>query len=117
MIIKDISFFNYSFLNKNYKELNFNENQIIYVDPPYLNEVLGTESNYNKESFSIHSMQILIDMLQPYQYIFSHYKNDNILNIINKYPFNIQYVNRKNTVSGHKETRGKIQTEIIVSSI
>lgn len=114
-IINEISDFNFQFTNKNYRDLLFNKNQIIYVDPPYINNIEGTENNYNKESFSFDTMKNLIDMISPYNYIFSHYKNEKILEIFKSKKHIIKYINKKNTVSGHKETRGKVLTEIIVS--
>lgn len=115
-MVKELSYFNLVFLNEDYKNLKFEKNYILYVDPPYINNILGTENNYNKDSFSIQDMKILIEMICSYNYIFSHYKNDSIIDIFKGYNYNIKFVERKNTVSGHKETRGKIQTEIVISS-
>lgn len=117
LIVNELSNFNIELKNKDYKDLSFNENQIIYADPPYINDIEGTENNYNKESFSIQTMRDLIETISPYNYIFSHYKSEKILDFFQSNNHSIKYINKKNTVSGHKETRSKIMTEMLVSFI
>lgn len=111
------SHFNVTIKNGDYKELDFQPNQLLYIDPPYINDKKGTESNYNKDKFTYNEMKHLSEKIQNSNncFLFSHYENSDIYDLFKG--CEIKIFERQNTVSGDPTTRNKILREMLVVKI
>lgn len=120
--IRDLlSNFKVIFSNLSYEKLDIPKQSIIYADPPYLNEIKNTEINYNKNNFNIIDIEKLTLILKDSSFIFSHYLNEDVLNVFDIYIKKENYIkkvfDRKNIISGKSSTRSTIKKEMLLSSI
>lgn len=102
------------FINKSFEDLDFTNNQIIYCDPPYLNEK-DVENKYNKNGFSLETQLLLISKIAPFNFIYSNHKNSLLIEAFNnKTHVIVKEAMRKNIISSKKESRSEDKVEIIV---
>lgn len=109
--------FNLSFLTKSFIDINYNENNLYYLDPPYLNTDTG-ENKYNKESFSLSEQLMLIDKIKDTSFIYSNHAHSALIEQFEKLEsIRIEYIDRKNTISASTESRKKDKKEILITRI
>lgn len=103
-----------SFVNSDFNDLVFYETDLIYCDPPYINEKEG-ENKYSKAGFYKKDQVDLIVKISPHYFIYSNHRNDLLIETFRENTrFVLQEVKRKNTISAKNETRGEEKTEILV---
>lgn len=109
--------FNLSFLAKSFIDINYDENNLYYLDPPYLNIDTG-ENKYNKESFSLSEQLMLVDKIKDTSFIYSNHAHGPLIERFEKLEnISIQYIDRKNTISASTESRKKDKKEILITRI
>jgi DNA adenine methylase len=110
-----LSLFNeVKFTNITFKDIEHNCCELIYCDPPYINEKEG-ENKYNQSGFNKEDQILLIEKISPYQFIYSNHKNDLLVNEFEKHTqFLIKEVKRKNIMSSKNASRSEDKTEILV---
>lgn len=103
-----------SFINSDFNDLEFYETDLIYCDPPYINEKEG-ENKYSKAGFYKKDQVDLIVKISPHYFIYSNHKNNLLIETFRENTkFTLKEVKRKNTISAKNETRGEEKTEILV---
>lgn len=102
------------FTNDTFKNIEYSENDLIYCDPPYINEKSG-ENKYNQSGFNKEDQILLIEKISPHQFIYSNHKNELLIETFEKHTqFLIKEVKRKNIMSSKNESRSEDKTEILV---
>ena len=107
--------FNLKFINQSFELIDYNQETLYYLDPPYINEAIG-ENKYNKDIFSINTQIDLIDKIKDVNFIYSNHKSEILLKELNKISkIKIQEINRKNIMSSNSESRKEDKVEILVT--
>jgi DNA adenine methylase len=107
--------FNLEFITKSFEELDYNQDTLYYLDPPYLNEKIG-ENKYHKNSFDISKQLLLIQKIKDVSFIYSNHKSETLLHEFNKIEgVNIQEIARKNIMSSNTQSRKEDKIEILIS--
>lgn len=107
--------FNLQFINQSFELIEYNEDTLYYLDPPYINEEIG-ENKYNKDIFSIDTQITLINKIKDVSFIYSNHKSEILLKELNKISnLKIQEINRKNIMSSSSESRKQDKIEILVT--
>lgn len=111
--------FNIEFSNKSFQQLDFNNNTLYYLDPPYINEVEALENQYHKDSFNVEKQKQLIKIIKDTSFIYSNHDNDLLLNEFknNNIEIEVKKIPRKNIISASNESRKTDKVEILVSSL
>ena len=103
--------------NKSALELEYDENTLYYLDPPYLNDEEDNENKYNKDHFDKKCQLELIELIKGKNFIYSNHNSDLIREAFQLH--NIEYlyeiVKRKNIVSASVESRNEDKEEILIS--
>lgn len=97
--------------------LQYKENFLYYLDPPYINNGI-VENKYNKDSFGVDKQKLLIEKIISVPFIYSNHDNNLLINEFlgkNK-NIKIKKIPRKNIISASKESRNTDKIEILVTS-
>ena len=109
--------FNIQFIAQSFEELDYNQNTLYYLDPPYLNDNI-TENKYVKGAFNIEKQLLLIQKIKNVKFIYSNHKSDILLEEFNKiHNLTVKELLRKNTISPNSESRKIPKIEILVTKI
>lgn len=126
-IKKVFKLFNMQIFNKSALEIEYNDEYLYYLDPPYLNEDIE-ENKYNKDHFGKDEQIKLIELIKDKSFVYSNHKNLTLLNhfgfqkevegegFLENSNYEIEFVLRKNIVSASVESRQDDKEEIVVSS-
>ncbi|NCQ50402.1 Dam family site-specific DNA-(adenine-N6)-methyltransferase [archaeon] len=107
--------FNLTFITQSFENIDYNNNTLYYLDPPYLNDSFG-ENKYNKSSFNISQQILLINKIKDFNFIYSNHKSDLLIKEFeNIKDINIKEIARKNIMSSNSESRKKDKIEILIS--
>lgn len=102
------------FTNMTFKDIEHTSVDLIYCDPPYINEKDG-ENKYNKSGFNKEDQVLLIEKISPHQFIYSNHKNDLLIKTFEENTkFLVKEIKRKNIMSSKNESRSEDKTEILV---
>lgn len=106
--------FDILFTNKNVFDIEFDEDTLYYLDPPYYNEA-ATENQYNKDSFDPAAQSKLITKIMNISYIYSNHNSDFI---VSQFVSNInkKILNRKNIMTGKGGDKSSSVEEILIWS-
>lgn len=100
-----------------FEHLQYMDNTMYYLDPPYINENL-VENKYNKDVFNLENQKLLIEKISNVTFIYSNHENNLLIKEFeNKVPnFKLKKIPRKNIISASKESRKIDKIEILVTS-
>lgn len=107
--------FNINFSSLSFEKLEYNNNTLYYLDPPYINEKT-IENKYNKNGFDNEKQKLLINKIKTTNFIYSNHDNDMIINEFIKYNinYNIKKIPRKNIISSSNESRKNDKIEVLI---
>ena len=107
--------FNLKFITQSFELIDYNQDTLYYLDPPYINEEIG-ENKYNKNIFSIDTQINLINKIKDVSFIYSNHKSEILVKELHKISkVKIQEINRKNIMSASSESRKEDKVEILVT--
>lgn len=109
--------FNINFSAESFEKLDYNNNSLYYIDPPYVNEIEALENQYNKDSFNIEKQKQLIKIILPTIFIYSNHDNELLINAFEDVNVDIKKIPRKNIISAYNESRKNDKIEILVSKL
>lgn len=111
--------FEIDFLNKSFQNLDYNNETLYYIDPPYINGEETIENKYNKDSFGFEMQKLLIKTLIGTHFLYSNHENQLLIDEFNKnkMTINVKKIPRKNIISASNESRKTDKIEILVSSL
>lgn len=109
--------FDIKFTNMSFEKINFNQQTLYYLDPPYINEHI-TENKYHQEGFNQDLQLKLIQQLKNQHFIYSNHTHPLLLKEFEKEKINIyiQNIARKNIISASKQSRKEDKIELLISS-
>jgi len=100
-----------------FEHLEYKEESLYYLDPPYINQDL-IENKYNKDAFGVDKQKLLIEKISRVPFVYSNHDNDLLLSEfkekVNK--FKVKKIPRKNIISASTESRKNDKIEILVTS-
>lgn len=109
--------FNITLTIGSFENIDFTQNALYYLDPPYINEVESMENAYNKDSFNVTKQLDLIKLLKGKCYLYSNHYNDKLITAFEDIGYqDILKINRKNIISASKESRKTDKIEILVKN-
>lgn len=112
------SYFNMSFVVSSYELHDYKEDSLFYLDPPYLNKKEVIENKYNESGFNIENQLHLISLLENTNFIYSNHNSSIILEKLSFFSkIDIQFINRKNTISASVLSRGDDKQELLATFI
>lgn len=119
MKVKDMNIlfnkFNLKFITQSFELIDYNQDTLYYLDPPYINEEIG-ENKYNKNIFSINNQINLINKIKDVSFIYSNHKSEILVKELKKISkVKIQEINRKNIMSSSSKSRKEDKVEILVT--
>jgi DNA adenine methylase len=118
--IKDVhevfNLFDVEFKSVSFEDIEYNNNSLYYLDPPYINEDELVENKYNKSGFNADTQLKLINLIKKTKFIYSNHKHNLLLNEFEKLKDKIVIyeIGRKNIISASNESRKKDKLEILV---
>lgn len=102
------------FTNNDVKDTHLLDSDLVYCDPPYINEKEG-ENRYSKLGFNKQDQLDLIKKISPFNFIYSNHKNPILLEEFESQThFKCLDLRRKNIMSSKNETRNEDKIEILV---
>ena len=108
--------FDISFVNKSFLDIEYNENSLYYLDPPYINEEVG-ENKYNKDIFTVEQQILLINKIKNTTFVYSNHKSKilekEFLKLEN---INTKEISRKNIMSSNKDSRKEDKIELLINT-
>lgn len=110
--------FEIDFSNKSFQNLEYNNETLYYIDPPYINDEETIENQYHKDIFGLEMQKLLIKTLIGTHFLYSNHENKLLIDEFNKnkITINIKKIPRKNIISASNESRKTDKIEILVSS-
>lgn len=110
--------FNIQFENKSYEDHSYQENDLYYLDPPYLNTKEVIENKYNQSGFNISNQMELILKIKNTNFIYSNHDSEILENELKTLEsINIERINRKNIMSASSATRANDKLELLATYI
>lgn len=99
-----------------FENIDFKENTLFYLDPPYINEEELIENRYSKSGFGADMQLSLIAAIKPHAFIYSNHKHPLLLQEFNAFTVTpvIHEIGRKNIISASNESRKTDKLEILV---
>lgn len=99
-----------------FEDLEFTENALYYLDPPYINEDELVENKYSKGGFDASMQLLLIKSIERVPFIYSNHKHPLLLNTFNNMSgeITVNEIGRKNIISASNESRKTDKLEILV---
>ena len=112
------SHFSIQFTNCSFKDMEFQNTDLIYADPPYLNEKDLNENKYSKGGFTLEDQVTLIEKLASHCFLYSNHDNPLLIDALNVANTDdgveILRLSRKNIISSSSESRKNDKIEILV---
>lgn len=107
--------FNIKFISQSFELVDYNQDTLYYLDPPYINENIS-ENKYNKDNFFVDKQINLINKIRNVSFIYSNHKSEVLLKEFNNFSnLKIKEINRKNIMSSKSASRNEDKIELLVS--
>ncbi len=106
--------FNLEFKKQSCFAIQYQQDCLYYLDPPYLNSKDMIENKYHKNGFDLHAQTLLIEKIQDIPFIYSNHYSDELIKKFKN--VDILTVKRKNVMTAKKENRNLEIEEMLVFS-
>lgn len=107
--------FNITFMNTSYSNLEYDNNTLYYLDPPYINEDI-VENKYHKEHFDVQAQLNLLEKIQGLNFVYSnHYSELLVKKLKQNTNISLRSIMRKNIMSASNESRKTDKQEVLAS--
>lgn len=108
--------FNIKFNISSYDKINYNQNTVYYLDPPYINELI-IENKYHKEAFGLKEQLNLISKIENLNFIYSNHYSELLVAVLKKNKnIQLKQIARKNIISASVASRQINKMEILATN-